>query len=271
MSKVFSMSLRDRWAAREVLLHKWIVQPGGTFKYGDTLAEVSIDGIVSTISYREEVDGRAHADPEGGALSHYVDEGQEVGPWGMLLEYTDWNVSSPGPRPRDRRYRRIRYRRRESYPKVFISYRRDDGEAYAGRLHEALSRALGAGEIFMDQFSIRPGEVFPWTIQQAVWHSKVMLCLMGAKWSSPQPDGKHRLNSPWDYLRREVTGALDLGHCLMPILLPGGNLPDRMLLSDGMDPLSDLQALSISQRHWDADVSEIVNAIRLELSTQSPT
>lgn len=198
---------------------------------------------------------------------HFVDEGHEVGPWGYLLEYTDWPASRPGPVVSSRRLARITYKRRDHYPRVFLSYRRDDSDAYAGRLHETLVRALGPDEVFMDQFSIRPGEQFPWTIQQAVWHAPIMACVIGPKWGSLQDSsGTRRLDREWDYVRREITAALDTGTTIIPIVLSGGELPALTGLPDDMRPLGDLQALALSQRHWNADTSEVIDAIRAELN-----
>ena len=53
---------------------------------------------------------------------------------------------------------------------------------YAGRLHEALGATFGPDEILMDEFSIRAGEHWAWTIQQAVAHARVLVALIGPKW-----------------------------------------------------------------------------------------
>ena len=45
-------------------------------------------------------------------------------------------------------------------PKIFISYRRGDSIAYAGRIHDHLSQHFGADEGFMDIGGIAPGEDF---------------------------------------------------------------------------------------------------------------
>jgi len=78
--------------------------------------------------------------------------GDEVGPWGELFEYSDsGGIVSIGP-DYPAAPRRLNYRRRESYPPIFLNYRRKDGEAWAGRLHEALTQKFGDDAVFMDQF-----------------------------------------------------------------------------------------------------------------------
>ena len=42
-------------------------------------------------------------------------------------------------------------------PKIFISYRRDDSAAQAGRLYDRLEGHFGQGQVFMDVDAIKPG------------------------------------------------------------------------------------------------------------------
>ena len=44
--------------------------------------------------------------------------------------------------------------------KIFISYRREDSQAYAGRLSDLLTTHLGDSVVFMDVDGISPGEDF---------------------------------------------------------------------------------------------------------------
>jgi hypothetical protein len=69
--------------------------------------------------------------------------------------------SRPGP-PRTMRRRRARDERRRlaegcSMRAIFISYRRDDTEGYAGRLFDDLCERFGKDSVFMDVAGIEPG------------------------------------------------------------------------------------------------------------------
>lgn len=257
MSSMISVPIRDRWAAREVKLTKWFTEPGGTFRYGDHIAEVTIDGNCRQIVY-----GPDHgSDPEGGIYWHHVQEGQEVGPWGHLLEYTDWLADRPGPKAGVHgRPAPILYKRRDRYPRVFLNYRRDDADLYAGRLHETLVRKFGHDEIFMDEFSIGPGEHFPWTIQQAVWHAPVMVAMFGPRWGVKEHEWR-RVDNEFDFVRRELIAALDTGTVVIPVVLPQGQLPATYGLPREIQGLADVQALTISPRHWQSDVDVIIDSI----------
>jgi hypothetical protein len=244
-----------------MILARWLKAGGDRAAAGEPICELRIDGETQTLT---------NGDDEGltwGIYWHYVDEGQEVGPTGALFEYSyDGRVLArppnfrPGPR-------RLPYRRRQEYPSVFLNYRRDDSDAYAGRLHETLVRELGTPEeVFMDQFSVKPGEPFPWAIQQAVAHCDVMVALIGPKWLSvADRNGRRRLDDPRDYVRREITAGLDRGISLIPVILPGGSIPDASALPEEMQGLEQLQMLDLSARHWQADVGLLIGTIREEL------
>jgi len=267
VSSSLRIPIRTRWASREVRVTKWHKKPGDTFKYGEVISELSVDGDVSVLTYEPSFG----SDSEGGIYWLYVNEGGEVGPWGQLLEYTDWAYNTPGPKSGLlRKPAAITYTRRDVYPRIFISYRRRDADVYAGRLHEALSREFGQDDVFFNLFSIRPGEQFPWTLQQAVWHAKVVVVLMGPDWrGSYKVDGeefsRRLIDSEFDYVRREVLAALDTGKVVIPVLVSGADFPAGLMLGAEFLSLGDTQALELSGRHWSADVQLLIDSIRSRL------
>lgn len=258
MSQLFGIPSRQRWAARSVIVKRWIAKGG--YRPKDPVCEVEIDGVISTLS-----DNRLHPEDKATVYWYFADVGQEVGAWGTLLEYSDstgtWN-GEERPIVLHRSARR-RLARRERYPRIFLNYRRDDADASAGRLHETLVRTFGRDEVFMDQFSIRPGEVFSWTIQQAVAHADVVVSLMGPKWwTLKDKSDAPRIDNSRDYVRRELVATLDRGTTLLPVLVNGAALPD---LSSKYDQelygLEDLQFHSLSPRHWEAEVEELIASV----------
>jgi hypothetical protein len=235
-----------------MVVKRWLAR--GRFRLGDAICELEVDGESRIV--KEE---RMHPDDWGGIYWYFVDEGAEVGPRGLLLEFGD----CMGGRSLLHSSARRKLVRRANYPQIFLSYRRDDAEAYAGRLHEKLSRTFGPDAVFMDLFGIRPGEVFPWTIQQAVVHADVVLALVGPRWLNISASGqKPRLEDPRDYVRREICAALDRGTLLIPVLLPGGIIPDPHSLPDDLGGLEELQFHELSARHWDTDVEHLSAIIR---------
>jgi hypothetical protein len=238
----------------------------GWVQYGDAVCEVEVDGVprVLTASAGLPADGSEY----GGVIRVDVEEGQEVGLSGYVLLYSTSAGKVPALPPASA-VGKVRLTRRERYPRVFINYRRDDAEAYAGRLHEALSAAFGEDDVFMDQFSIRTGEVSAWTMQQAVVQADVVVCLIGPRWlEAAGPYGNTRLNDPHDFVRREIVAALDRGKRLLPVLVQGAPLLDSSKLPDELRFLPELQFRQIvDARHWKAEVPSLVSDIREYLGT----
>jgi len=263
MSSILSFDVRERWAARSVVVKQWLTKGG--YRPRDPICELEIDGVSSTFH-----DNKMDSGDVAKIYWYYVDAGQEVGAWATLLEYSSsayWN-GQDATVPLHRSARR-KLARRPRYPRIFINYRRADADASAGRLHETLVRTFGRDEVFMDQFSIRPGEVFSWTIQQAVAHADVVVSLIGPTWWTLK-DGsdRPRIANSRDYVRRELVAALDRGTALVPILVNGAGVPDTTSAFDQeLHGLQDLQFHQLTPRHWEAEVEELIAAVRGHLAT----
>lgn len=248
MSSAARVPMRDRWRARSMIVRKWLAH--GKFQPGDPLCEIETDGVVSVVK-----DTRLHPEDYGGIYHYFVAEGAEVPPSGLLLEYGD-SLGGGDDRLHQSAYRPLV--RRKEYPRFFLSYRREDSEPYAWRLHESMSGTWGAVDVFMDQFSINPGEVFPWVIQQAAIHAKTMIVLIGPKWFEMKDErGSRRLFDEHDYVHREICAALDRGTLVVPILLPGADIPERHSLPDGLQGITELQFFPLSARHWSTDLGQL--------------
>jgi hypothetical protein len=243
-----------------MIVKRWLKQPGETFNRGDPMVEMLVDGEVVTLDFDQD-------EPTCTVYYHHISEGQHVGPWGYLLEFTERDVSKNFRRKSfGFRANPLIYRPRARYPRVFLSYRRDDADAYAGRLHEVMAGAFGRDEVFMDMFSIRGGEVFSWTIQQAVAHASVVVALIGPKWLTiADSTGEPRLKSERDFVRRELSTAWDRRTTILPILLPGAEIPKLQWDYDDLSGLSDLQMSELSARHWEADVAQIIADVKESL------
>jgi hypothetical protein len=247
---------RERWAARRMQLHRWLRQFDEPFKAGQPICELLVDGEVRTQLYDAPLD----EDEELFVVGHYLQQGDEVEPSGYLLEYSENRFMYPRVLPRP-----STYRFRDRYPSVFLSYRRADSEVYAGRLHESLVRTYGADEVFMDQFGIRPGEPYPWAIQQAAANCKAMVAVIGPSWAA-EGDALQKLQREDDFLHRELVAAIDRRIPLIPVLVNGASVPQHFRLPDDLRPLPYLQMLDLTSRHWAADVmaltAEIDRAVR---------
>ena len=85
--------------------------------------------------------------------------------------------------------------------RVFISYRREEGGASAGRLHDRLREHFGRDNIFMDIDSIEPGLDFTEAIERTVASCDVLIALIGRQWlTSTDAAGQRRLDDPEDWV-----------------------------------------------------------------------
>src|SRR5688500_12908236 len=107
-------------------------------------------------------------------------------------------------------------------PSIFICYRREDADSYAGRLHDRLVREFGPEEVSMDLDTLQPGATFETAIRSAIAHLDVMLVVIGPKWREARGrSGNPRLNDPGDFVRLEIATALQSGVPTIPILVGG--------------------------------------------------
>ena len=111
-------------------------------------------------------------------------------------------------------------------PGIFLSYRRADAAASAGRLFTSLSQYVGAEHVFRDVASIEAGEDFEHAIRDAVEKAAVVLIVIGPRWLDLRAgDGTRRIEEPLDYVRREIELALSSDALVIPVLVEGAAVP----------------------------------------------
>jgi hypothetical protein len=147
--------------------------------------------------------------------------------------------------------------------RVFISYRRDDAAGYAGRLEEALERRFGPGSVFRDVLDIPPGEDFVAAIRARLAGAQTVLALIGPRWAGGETPGLRRIDDAGDFVHLEITVALESGAVVVPVLLPGAEMPAEADLPVQLKPLARRNALSLSDAHWHADIGRLADAIGL--------
>jgi hypothetical protein len=143
---------------------------------------------------------------------------------------------------------------------IYISYRRSESAAYAGRLFDHLSRHFGRGSVFMDvQGGIRRGQEFARAIDSALNACDAVLVLIGKGWAScTEKDGRPRLEDPKDWVRLEVAAALRRDVLVVPVFVDGARLPDPASLPEELRALCGRHACELSDLRWAFDVRELV-------------
>ncbi len=145
---------------------------------------------------------------------------------------------------------------------IFISYRRDDSAAYAGRLYDRLANHFGHNRIFMDIEHIEPGEDFTEVIQKQLAAVDVAIILIGKQWLDIKDStGQRRLDDPDDFVRLEIAAILERKIRAIPVLVGGAVMPKRSQLPDPIAPLIHRHALEISDLRFHSDVETLIGTL----------
>src|SRR5262245_15306754 len=112
-------------------------------------------------------------------------------------------------------------------PVIFINYRVSDTSEIVGHIERDLTREFGEAVVFRDKSKLEGGDDWPDELKRQVENCLVMLVIIGPRWKDAKytdeiRDGDLRLRDPKDWVRKEITVALDLGKIVIPVLLDGG-------------------------------------------------
>jgi formylglycine-generating enzyme required for sulfatase activity len=145
---------------------------------------------------------------------------------------------------------------------IFISYRRDDSAASAGRLYDRLSGRFPSNRIFIDVDNIAPGVDFVKAIEKSVGSCDVLISVVGKHWlTATDEDGKRRLDNTDDFVRLEIATALKRSIRVIPVLVDGASMPRSGDLPDELRSLVRLQALKVSQDRFRSDSEPLITAV----------
>ena len=79
---------------------------------------------------------------------------------------------------------------------IFISYRREDSAASAGRVYDRLIGRFPSNRIFIDVDNIAPGVDFVKAIEKSVESCDVLISVVGKRWlTATDEDGRRRLDN----------------------------------------------------------------------------
>jgi hypothetical protein len=141
--------------------------------------------------------------------------------------------------------------------RVFISYRRSDEPFVAQLIYFMLLEALPRGSVFIDVERLAPGRSFDTQLMSAVANSDVLLVVIGPKWLRNSTPGTMRLDDPNDYVRREISVALQANKEVIPLLLEGAELPPISSLPVDLASLPAMQGVRLRTDRFKADFLEL--------------
>ncbi|UVJ44301.1 tetratricopeptide repeat protein [Pseudomonas sp. LS1212] len=156
-------------------------------------------------------------------------------------------------------------------PRIFISYRREDSQALAGRLFDRLAQRFGKDRVFRDIDAIEAGANFAEVIGERIGGCDVLVALIGTRWLEAEDgEGRRRLDLPHDFVRVEIAAALDQRKLVIPVLIEGTTMPSREVLPEELAPLADRNALPISDARFDFDVGRLIAVIDRTVVAHQP-
>jgi len=154
--------------------------------------------------------------------------------------------------------------------RIFISYRREDSGAAAGRLHDRLQEHYGRDNVFMDVGSIDPGLDFIEAIERTVSSCDVLIALIGRQWLTvTNAEGRPRLNDPRDFVHHEIATVLKRNIRVIPALIQGTRMPRTDDLPEALRPLTRRNALDLSDAHFHRDVDSLIETLDRALGMTS--
>ena len=148
---------------------------------------------------------------------------------------------------------------------IFISYRREDTSASAGRLYD-LSAHFASDQIFMDTFTLEPGVDFVKAIEKSVSSCEVLIAVIGKHWlTSSDEEGQRPLDNPEDYVRIEIAIALKRDIRVIPVLVDGASIPKPRDLPDDLKSFIRRTAIEVRHTRFKDDCERLIVAIERAL------
>ncbi|PYQ57318.1 MAG: hypothetical protein DMF53_23055 [Acidobacteria bacterium] len=145
--------------------------------------------------------------------------------------------------------------------RFFISYRREDGSGYAGRIYDHLLQSFGEDHVFMDVDAIEPGQDFVEVIQDAVGSCSALIAVIGRNWAGVRADGSRRIDDPEDFVHLEVATALERGVRVIPVLVDDAEVPKLTELPARLQALARRNAVRATHTSFRAEIDRLVRAL----------
>jgi hypothetical protein len=155
--------------------------------------------------------------------------------------------------------------------RVFISYRRDDTAAQAGRIYDRLTGEFGDDQVFMDVDAIPLGRDFIKVLGDEVAKCDALLAMIRPNWlDARDEDGSRRLDDPDDFVRTEIAAALQRDIPVIPILVDGGRVPKSDQLPSDLKKLARRQVLEVRNASFRSDVDKLIRGLKAEPPRRRP-
>jgi hypothetical protein len=145
---------------------------------------------------------------------------------------------------------------------IFISYRREDSPAAAGRISDRLKTHFGKRNVTLDVDSIPAGVDFRDYIRGEVAKCDVLLVIIGDDWLSLLHEGGAGSDEQTDWAQFEIETALNRGIPVVPVLVQNAVLPKANQLPESLAELSYRNAVEVrSGSSFDGQMASLIRGI----------
>jgi class 3 adenylate cyclase len=154
-------------------------------------------------------------------------------------------------------------------PKIFLSYRRADNQALAGRIADSLRARFGRRAVYLDVDTVPGGSDFRQEISLAVAGCNVLLLLIGENWCAAGAGERSRLLDENDLVRIEIESALDHHVPIIPLLAGNTQFPAESNFPSSLEPLKYKNAVRIDDGvDFHVHVDRLIQQIRSNFRNQ---
>ncbi|MGR7025559.1 4a-hydroxytetrahydrobiopterin dehydratase [Geodermatophilus sp. URMC 62] len=148
-------------------------------------------------------------------------------------------------------------------PTFFVSYRRDDASAEAGRIAQAVRESFGRNQVFLDTSGIEAGERWPDELQKALRDANVLITVIGPDWLRLGDEyGTRRIDEPNDWVRREVEEFLQAKKKIVPVYVRGSKPFPADKVPDTITGFASIQGLELRRDYWDHDIKLLLSLLK---------
>jgi TIR domain len=146
---------------------------------------------------------------------------------------------------------------------IFISYRRNDAPAAAGRIYDALVDVFGKERVFKDVDAIGAGEDFEEVIRAKLRQTVVVVSVVGERWEGYRGFlRKPRVFDDKDWVRVELELARSFRIPVIPVLIDRNAPPSSHSLPTALQYLTKLQSPQLRHERWADDIAVIIKEIQ---------
>ena len=146
---------------------------------------------------------------------------------------------------------------------IFVSYRREDSSDITGRIFDHLKSAFGEERLFKDVDTIAPGTDFREAIRKGTSDCAALLAVIGDGWLDAKDSaGNRRIDDPDDFVRLEISSALERKIPVIPVLVDGAEIPKESGLPEPLRPLAFRNAIPVRRDpDFRNDMERLCNAL----------